>query len=589
MSLDGLAIHVLSNELNQALINARIDKISQQSNYQIMLNLRHNGKSLKLLGSMHPQNARFCLTDRSYDNLPQPPLFCMVLRKHLTNAKITRVYQYQWERIIIVDLQGRNEIGDVAHFHLILELMGKNSNIVLCDADHKILDALRRVTSSVNTYRQIQPGLTYVFPPSQNKLSLSELTEEILAENILLANENKSLEKILLHTISGIGPQSAREIIIRSQIDPQANNLALGEVDFIHLQQTILTLKQYLDRNDPKPSLILKDQEIIAFAPFPLVQFEQLKQVVYPSMSALLESYYHAKEAFEKFQQKRHDVDKRVQHEIDRCQKKLSLQLDTVYAAEESDKYRLYGELLTANLYQVKQGDSADVINFYDPDQTIITIPMRAEKTPNENAQIYFSKYSKAQKASLLAQEHLEKTQLEIDYLQSIQQSLSQADTLTDLAEIKAELRQAGYIKKLPKQKNKTIKDTLPKPIHVNYEGYDIYIGKNNQQNDYVTFKIGRNSDLWLHTKDIHGSHVIIKRNDNDVFPDHIIEQGAILAAWFSKGRLSANVPVDYTYRKNVHKPSGAPAGKVTYTDQKTVYTTANREYIDELLSRKNI
>lgn len=584
MSLDGIAIHAITNELRRVLAGAKIDKISQSDQYTLLLSLRKPGQTLRLLGSIHPQSARLCLTEGAYQNLPEPTLFCMVLRKHLINATILSVEQNAWERIITVTCQGRNDIGDLTTTRLVCELMGKTSNILLLNDDDQILDAMRRVGAHTNTYRQIQPGLHYMLPPAQNKRPIEAITQSLLSEIVFQAPESASLEKILLQSIAGIGPQTVREIIFRAGLDPQANHVYLGEVDFVRLHTALKNLQMRIETENWEPVQVFQDQEPIAFAPFPLQQFDCFPQKSFATMSGMLETYYADKERAESFKQKRAALERVLRHETDRCEKKLGHQLDTVYAAEAADRYRLYGELITANLHQLKQGSEATVMNFYDPNQATLSIPLDASKTPNENAQRFFKRYEKARKGAVSAQVQADQTREELAYLASVQAGLEQADSFSDLAEIRRELEESGYVKRRAVRKKKQ-KDHVPETMHIRIQGYDCYIGKNNRQNDYVTFKIGRTGDLWLHTKDIHGAHVIIKRQGDREWPQPVIETAARCAAWFSKGRHSANVPVDVTLRKNVHKPSGAPPGKVIYTDQTTLYVTAEEAEIQALLA----
>lgn len=586
MSLDGIAIRALAQDLKKNLLQAKVDKISQPDKNEILFHLRQPGQNLKLFGSIHPQSSRLCLTEAAYTNPSQPPLFCMVLRKHLVGAIIEDIVQPGWERILRIQLAGRDEIGDPATYHLLCELMGKSSNIILLNDQGTILDALRRVGAHTNTYRQIQPGLAYTPPPAQNKLDLEGLKEADLATIAYEDSSKRPMAKVLLQSIAGLGPQSAREICIRAGINPDDDASFLGEVDFIRLWETLQSLQNRLQQGGWEPTIILDHGDPIAFAPFPLLQMEGLEGQTFPHMSAMLQAYYEGKEAYHRTQQMENALRRRLKTEMDRAEKKLGFQLDTVAKAERAEKYRLYGELLTANLHAIKQGTEAQVINFYDPNQALITIPMKAEQSPNQNAQNYFKRYQKAQKGAGRAQEEAKKTQAEIAYLESITHSLDLAQSPDDLQDIRQELVQAGYAKAQTSSKKKKTKDPGPKPLHLVYQGYDIYVGKNNRQNDFVTFKVGRPKDLWLHTKDIHGAHVIVKAQGEEAFPPQVQSFAALLAAYFSKGRYSGQVPVDATLRKYVKKPSGAAPGMVIYTDQTTLFATPDESLLAPYLKK---
>ncbi len=584
MSLDGIAVRALAQELNARLSGGRVDKISQPSHTLIVLNIRKDKETLSLLASINPQNVRLAITTERYSNPPQPPLFCMVLRKHLTGAIIREVKQVDWERIIAITFDGRNEIGEAASYTLLAELMGKSSNIMLLDNNETILDAARRVGAGSNKYRQIQPGLTYVGPPAQNKIPVDELSAEMLTEAIVSAPDTVPLRKLVLSTIAGIGPQTVQNILYAAGLDGDAGNNYLGEIDYQRLFEAVQDLAQRAENNNWQPTLVHDDKKPLAFAPFPLYAFADQSSTL-TTMSELLEAYYGSKERIERFEQKKNALHKILHQEINRCQKKLGLQLDKIYEAESAETYRLYGELLTANLYQLKQGESATIPNFYEADTPAITIKMDPTKTPNENAQRYFKKYNKAKAGAEKAASQAEQTKSELDYLQSIEQSLEQTNTLDDLRDIRRELEDAGY-KKRKERSQKGSKEPVAKPLHIVYNDFDIFVGKNNRQNDQLTMRMARGADLWLHTKDIHGAHVIIRHKRNQDFPPQVIEKAAELAAWFSKAKGSAQVPVDMTYKKYVHKPNGARPGMVIYTDQQTVFVTPEERTLAPLIAQ---
>lgn len=595
MSLDGIAMRALAQDLKAQLAGGRIDKIAQPSATTMTMGVRAAGKNHKCFATINPQSARVSLTRQTFESPQTPPQFCMVLRKHIQGATIEDIHQIDWERMIAFDLRGRNEIGEETTFTLLFELMGKNSNIMLIDNHGTILDAIRRVGMGTNNYRQFQPGIPYQMPPAQHKIALNDLDEARLTAAMLEQGLAKTAAKALLASVAGLGPQTVTELLVRANIAPDTRVEYFGDIDYSRLWQQCAWLREMSDKANWQPTLVYRGQEIFAFAPFTLTQFDGFHQETRSSMTTMLEDYYEIKERQELFQQKRTSLERIVRHEKDRCEKKLALQLEKVDELEHADQWRIKGELITANLYRIKQGPVAEVENFYKDGAPLERIEMNPSKTPNENAQTFFKKYNKAKVSAEKAAVQAEKTSEELEYLRTIEDSLEQAQTTDDLVDVRLELEEAGYAKRHAQSRSKKAVHK-PQPTHLFIDGYELYIGKNNHQNDYVTQKIGRNADLWLHTKDIHGAHVIIKAPHNyrvtgseagtnqDGFTPEIIEKAAELAAWFSKARYSAKVPVDVTLRKNVHKPSGAKPGMVIYTDQETYFVTPDETTVENLL-----
>ncbi|MDO4281988.1 MAG: NFACT RNA binding domain-containing protein [Peptococcaceae bacterium] len=584
MSLDGMAMRALADDLQRTLGGGRIDKISQPNTTSMTMMVRAGGKNHRLYATISPQCARVSLTDQHFENPLKISQFCTVLRKHIQGAVIEDIHQIDWERMIAFELKGRNEIGEQTQFTLLFELMGKNSNIMLLDTQNTILDAIKRVGANTNTYRQFQPGIAYVAPPAQNKTPLEDLNEAVLAEKFLDAGLQKTASKALLQTVAGLGPQTVTELLVRANISPDTRVEYLGDIDYSRLYQQCQWLLAMVAEQSWQPTLVFQEREIFAFAPFPLKQYESFRQEARGDMMTLLEDFYATKERQEIFQQKCTSLERIVRRERERCEKKLQLQLEKIDELEFADEWRIKGELLTANLYRIKQGATAEVENFYKDGAPTETIEMNPSKTPNENAQAFFKKYNKAKVSADKAAAQAEKTTEELNYLRTIEDSIEQAQTEDDLIDIRLELEENDYVKRRASAgRKKTVH--APKPTHLYIDGYELYIGKNNHQNDYVTTKLGRNADLWLHTKDIHGAHVIIKNAGRyDGFSPEIIEKAAMLAAWFSKARYSSKVPVDYTLRKNVHKPSGAKPGMVIYTDQQTYFSTPDEATVEALL-----
>ena len=589
MSLDGIAIHALADELNQQLAGGRIDKIQQPDSTTILLSVRQPGRNDKLLLSCNPQTARIGITTTAKANPMQPPLFCMVLRKHLEGSKILEIRQNQWERVIEIVCEGYDEMGEKATRILIGEFMGKHSNLILINPQTNIiLDSARRLGFDMSQYRQVLPGLSYITPPPQDKLSLMDITQDDLIHFFMEAPSSVSLKKILLNHIAGFGPQTAAEIIQRSGLNPDDRVDFLGQYDYDRIWQQILWLRNLIEQKAYQPTLVEDGKKAIAFAPFPLQQLEQYDQKPQDSMSQLVELFIGRKEQDNLFSQRVGDLERIINREIERCEKKLALQLDKVQEGEDAEHFKIWGELLTANLYQIKQGDSAEVLNYYDPEQQMITIPMQANLTPNENAQKYFKKYAKAKAGAQQSIIQAEHTQDELNYLDSIKNSLRNAQTPIDLQDVRLELEAAEYVKaKLTKQNKKNKKEPEFKPLVLHYNDIELLVGKNNVQNDYVTTKLARNNDVWFHAKDIPGSHVIIRNHhEQRELTQDVLDFAAHIAAYFSKGRQSALVPVDYTLKRHVHKPNGSKPGRVIYENQKTIYITPDEEAIQQILTQ---
>lgn len=592
VSLDGIAIRALTEELNTLLAGGRIDKIQQPDSQTIIFNIRQRGQNHKLLISIHPQSARFHITNTNKPNPQQPPLFCMVLRKYLEGSKLQSIKQQGLERIVHFDFIGYDELGEKSNKVLICEFMGKHSNMILINPKtNLIIDSIKRLGSSTSQYRQVLPGLTYISPPPQKKISPQELTEEKLIQFFLENNSEKSISQGLLELVTGIGPQTSKELVIRAGINPDTGIEFLGQYEYSKLWQQITWLNNLIINNDYQPTLVKNKENPIAFAPFFLEQFTGLNQISFPTMSELVEFFIGKKEESNLFKQKSLALEKVIDRELERCQKKLVLQLNKIAEGKQGEKYKIWGELLTANLYQLKQSNKAIVPNFYSENQELIEIPMDENLTPNENAQNYFKKYNKTKIGVEKAKEQSKLTQEEISYLETIKSSLERAESLSELQEIRWELEEAGYIKSKPEKNKSRDKNSTPTPSpHSFYiNGFKVLVGKNNKQNDYLTLKIAKNNDLWLHVKDIPGSHVVIKNPENKDIPEKVLKTAAMLAAYFSKGRFSSQVPVDYTLKKNVRKPKGAKPGMVIYDNQKTLFVTCEEKYIEEIIQGSDL
>lgn len=574
MAMDGFSVFALSEEINKELSGTRVDKIQQTEHDELLISFfgKYGQKKLRL--TANPSFARVCLTQDKKQSPKTAPLFCMLLRKHLSGAKFLSATQPDFERIMILSFDGTDEFGENSQKKLICELMGRHSNIILTDKNDKIIDSIKHIDFSVSSVRQILPGLTYQNPPSQNKInplkcSLAEITDAI--KNAPPSEKN---EKIVMSLFSGVSPLISREICGRANV----SDMFLEELDFNRVLDLSNACFEFFKKASEKsfsPCYLVDNntEKPFEFCAFTIEQYEkQATNVLLNSMSCVVEDFYKERDKKERMSHKSAKIAKIVSNNIERCAKKLSNQTAELNSADNLEKYKQYGELITANLYRINKGDkNAAVENYYNNNE-IISIPLDEQKTPSENAQRYFKKYSKAKNAKAELTRQISIARQELAYLESVEEELQKAENERDIAEISEELYEQGYIKRNDKSKNKR---EISKPMEFKTkDGFTVLVGKNNKQNDILTLKTAKNKDMWFHTKDIHGSHVILCYEHGKDFSDSAIIEAATYAARYSKAKNSSGVPVDYTYVKYVKKPSGAAPGMVIYTDNKTVYVT---------------
>lgn len=587
MSYDGIVMRAVALELNNALTGARIDKIYQPTKNEILIHLRQSGQNYRLLLSALAQESAVYLNTQSRTNPTEAPLFCMVLRKHLEGGRAVSVTQQGLERVLEILIESYDDMGDRVQRKLAVEVMGKHSNIVLLDpSSNKIIDSIFRIPASVSSYRQILPGLLYAPPPPQEKSLPWEVQEEEFKNKLLSQPLSQKLSKVLLNLFSGLGPQTCEEILSRASLNPSQVLEFCGDYELNKLWQGFSTAASNIKDGCFTPEVILQEEKPITFSALALTHFDQETRRSFATMNEALDFFYSHRKKSNLFQQKRGDLTQVVKKETDRCEKKAGLQEETIHEASVAERYRLWGELLTANQYHLAQGQEVQVQNYYNPEAEVITIPLEEPLSIMDNAQVYFKKYQKARKAAKQALIHLQETRQELEYLHSLTTSLENITNLAETEEIREELQEAGYIKApVLKKKAKAIpaKETS-KPEKVTMEDWEIYYGKNNKQNDLLTMKLAKSEDTWLHTKDIPGAHVIIKNPGSKPIPPAILETAALLAAYNSKARFSTQVPVDYTQKKNVWKQKGAKPGMVNYDNQRTIYVTPTGERIKEIL-----
>ena len=573
MALDSPAIRCLINEIQPLIINGRIDKIHQPEKDEVVLHIRTIENKFKLVLSASSAHPRIHFTEISKKNPQTAPMFCMLMRKHIGSAKITAVEQVDFERIVKISFETYDELGDLTHKHIIVEIMGRHSNVILVDDNLKIIDSIKHIDFTVSSVRQILPGLTYTYPPVQDKTPLVEFD----IEKSINFSLPQTADKSIMDAVSGISPLTAREIVYSALSETRIHNSELNLNKQSAVKSEVIKLAQQINNNSFSPCLI-KDTSsgrIVDFSAVEIRQYENSALVTpYESMSKLLDDFYGLRDMHERMRQKSADLLKLLNNAIERVSKKIVILERTLKDAEDKDKYKIYGDLLTANIYMLKDGSkSVDVQNYYEEDMPTVTIQLDASLTPSQNAQRYYKKYNKAKTAETEASKQLISAQEDLDYLESTLSALNNSETDSDLNAIRTELANEGYLKRKTAQKQKN--QSQSQPLHfMSPDGFDVYVGKNNTQNDYLTLKLANSSDIWFHTKNIHGSHTVIKLGIDKNVPKETMLFAAQLAAYYSKARNSSQVPVDYTQIKNVKKPNGAKPGMVIYDNYNTVYVT---------------
>lgn len=570
MAFDGLFTRAMIKELIHVIKGGRINKIHQPYKHELMIVVRANGHTHKVLVSAHPSYSRLQITEEQYENPLEPPNFCMFLRKHIEGYLIEDIYQIGLDRIIVFVIKGRNEIGDITYKQLYVELMGRHSNIILVEKERKlILDCIKHVPLGLNSYRTVLPGHEYILPPAQNKRNPLEQDEDDILKALDFNRGN--LDKQIVEQFAGISPLLAKEIKHRAGL---ANRMTIPSA-FMEIMNQL--------KNDHYNPTISKNEEKEIFYLFPIAHLKNKEEKSFSTLSSMLDRFYFKKATRDRVKQQGHDLERFVKNELTKNTTKIAKLKKTLKDAEDAEKYQLYGELLTANIYLLNKGmKTIDVVNYYDEHQSKLTIPLDPKKTPAQNAQFYYAKYQKAKNALVFVQEQIEKANKEIAYFDHLLQQLNSADP-KDLDEIREELIEEGYMRL--KQKQKKLRKQHKKPNVERFkasDGTEILVGKNNKQNDYLTNQLAKRDDIWLHTKDIPGSHVVIK---SKAPTSETIMEAANIAAYYSKARESSMVPVDFTAVKHVKKPNGAKPGFVIYDHQETVYVTPD---VDKMKEMKN-
>ena len=585
MPLDGITINLLKKELSGCIVGSRIEKIHQPSKDELVFHLRSREGAYRLLISASANSPRIHLTANAPENPATPPMLCMLFRKHLTGAVITDIRQLGLDRVVFLDLAGTNEIGDAVTFTLCIEIMAKHSNIILVNSEGNIVDAVKRVDFTQSSVRQILPMFRYEYPPRQGKSNLTEIEPET-AVNLIKNCNGKRLSGAILETLEGVSPLISREIASFTC----GGDIAVSELNELYEQRLLRKLseiRETLVSGNAIPTMLMRDTvKPYDFTFTDITQYGfAVSAKTFESFSQLLDDFYYEKDRFERTKQRSQTLLKLLSNMSARAARKLQSRQAELEACADKDTLRINAELILANQYRLEKGSLFyDLENFYNNNEPI-RIPADPALSPSANAQKYFKEYRKSKTAEQMLGELIEQSEQELAYLESVIDSVNRADGYTELAEIRNELYEQGYLKKAKNDKSKKPKP-MPPMEYVSDDGYTILVGRNNVQNDLLTFKTAAKDDSWFHTQKIPGSHVVVIGN-GDIIPELTCRQAAILAAYHSGGRESSQVAVDYTEVRSLKKPVGAKPGKVIYHTYNTMWVTPDRELCERLKKKK--
>lgn len=561
MAFDGITIANITKELNDKLTGGRISKIAQPENDELLLTIKSSCGNYRLMMSASASLPLIYLTE---NNKPSPltaPNFCMLLRKHIGNGRIIRISQPGLERIIRFDIEHLDEMGDLRRKTLVVEIMGKHSNIIFCDENDRIIDSIKHVSGQMSSVREVLPGRAYFIPVTQEKADPLTLAREDFAGRI--SSKSAKLAKAIYTSYTGISPVAANEVVFRSGLNAEMSGNALSDLEILHLYKTFAYFMEDVKSGNFTPQIVYNGKTPVEYSALPMTMYHDYEAVSSESISHILETYYAERSAVTRIRQRSVDLRKIVQNALERSRKKYDLQAKQLKDTEKRDTYRTYGELLTTYGYSAEPGvKSLEVFNYYTNEE--ITIPLDPQLTALENAKKYFDKYSKLKRTYEAVTKLLEETGNEVKHLDSISTALDIALSEEDLIQIKEELMEYGYIKKRhPGAKKPKI---TSKPFHyISSDGYHMYVGKNNFQNEELTFKIAAGNDWWFHAKGVPGSHVIVKTEGAGELPDSTFEEAGRLAAYYSQSRDNEKVEIDYIQKKHIKKPKGGKPGFVVY------------------------
>ncbi len=580
MSFDGFVSFGMARELSAVLSGGKVNQVYQPERDEIILNIRTFEQNYRLLISASASNPRLHLTEVKKENPMTAPLFCMILRKHLCGGKILSVKQEGFDRVLKIEIESYTELGDLTVKTLIVEIMSRHSNIILVGSDNKIIDSVKHIDLTVSAVRQVLPGFPYELPPQQQKINPMECNMAEIADALKNASCDNGADKILVGIFLGMSPLVSREILYRfcGETGKMLSCIDVTEYAFF-------IYEFFRDIKDGKfsPSVVLdKDKKPVAFSCIKLTQYEGNVIKDLESVSGAVDDFYLTRGLMEHISQRSAHIVKIINNNIERCRKKIAIHRENIEKSQNRDKYKMFGDLLTANMYKMENGmNKIRVENYYSNPIETVEIPLKAELSPSGNAQRYYKLYTKAKTAEEHSIKQVKEAEEELYYLETVLESVGKTESAADIAEIKEELSMQGYIPRI-KRKIKSNKKSLPMEF-VSSDGYKILVGRNNRQNDELTVKTAYSTDIWLHTKIIPGSHTIIRTEGKREVPETTVLEAARLAAYFSKAKNSTQVPVDYTAVKNVKKPSGSKPGLVIYDKYNTVYVTPDEKLKDKL------
>lgn len=591
MALDGTLLRQIRHELESCLIGARIDKIHQFSREEMIFVLRlpqpteDGSRTVKLYLSAGADSPRIHLTSASFENPKSPPMFCMLMRKYLGSAKLIEIRQIGLDRILHLVFETRNEMGDLIQLTVAIEIMGRHSNIILIDETGRVIDSIKRIDDTMSSVRPILPGVRYTLPPAQDKLDLIDVTPEQI-EQRLRNGKDTPLSKALLSAVQGVSPIVCREIANYVFLGDDCVISEMTENHFDRLRFFLTKVIDYAKNYTGTPTSVIDSRKKpMDFSFMDIHQYGgSMFTRTYDTYSQLLDDFYTQRDNIQRMRHRSADLLKVLANTADRIARKLSLQQKELADCSDRETWKIYGDLINANLYSIQKGDrTATLVNFYDENQAEVTIPLDPRKTPAQNAQKYYGEYRKADTAEKKLRELIEEGQQEAIYIDSVFDALTRAQTNDELSAIRAELAEQGYLRKKGPAPKKGKETKLAPKRYRSDDGFLILVGRNNVQNDQLTLKDARGRDVWFHTKNIPGSHTIVVSDGQEV-PDSTLNQAAIIAAANSKAADSAQVPVDYTLIKNVKKPRGAKPGMVIYVNYQTAYVTPDFELEKRLM-----
>ena len=581
MALDGIYLSLLRKEFDP-LLDGRVDKIHQPSREELIMTIRTKEGAQKLMFSTGAGSARVHITTADIENPKTPPMFCMLMRKHLAGGRLTAIRQDGFERILFFDFEATNEMGDRVNLTLAAEIMGRRSNLILYREDGRIIDSIKRVGQEMSSVRMVLPGAQYTLPPREQRLNLMECTkEEFLAK--IAENPTAELSKAIMKTLEGISPVFAREAVFFAARGAEITAEQLSGDTADRLWFYFSKVRDSInDGTNVYTVLKTKEGNLKDFCFCDITQYGALMVTKsFESPSVLLDYFYAERDSLSRIKQKANDLFKLLINTSERTQRRVQNQREELKECKDREKYRIYGDLITSNLYTLQKGMAyAEVQDFYDENCPTVKIPLDKRLTPTQNAQKYYKEYRKLDTAEKKLTVLIAEGEQEVKYLDSVFDSLTRAQTEGDIAELREELFQEGYVKR-SKFKGKPPK-ALPPIRYRSSDGYEIRVGRNNKQNDRLTCMVAEKTDLWLHVKDITGSHVIVTC-DGEMPPDRTIEEAAIIAACNSKGRNSSRVDVDYTFIRNVKKPNGSKPGMVIFTNNYTITVKPDTELEEKL------